>query len=127
MTSIIKKYIGILILTLIIIGGIIIFIFDPEDGWWFPKCPFKTLTGYDCPSCGAQRAIHQFLHLNFYEAFRLNPFFIIGIPYLSLAIFTNWIMPQDKCIRLRRFTNSTITASVYIFFFFAWWIIRNII
>ena len=35
---------------------------DPADHTPLPKCLLKTVTGYDCPGCGAQRALHALLH-----------------------------------------------------------------
>ncbi|NBO60908.1 MAG: DUF2752 domain-containing protein, partial [Flavobacteriia bacterium] len=40
---------SILALTLLLIYGW----FDPSTSQFFPKCPVKTLTHYDCPGCGS--------------------------------------------------------------------------
>ena len=49
-------------------------------------CPFKFLTGLDCPGCGFQRAMLALAQGNFTESFKLYPptiplllFFIYGI------------------------------------------------
>lgn len=49
-------------------------------------CPFKYLTGLDCPGCGFQRAVLSLVQGNFSESFKLYPptipllfFFIYGI------------------------------------------------
>ena len=54
------------ILTVALIAGVTVIvlfytIFDPELPW-MPKCVFHALTGWDCPGCGSQRAIHALLH-----------------------------------------------------------------
>lgn len=43
-------------------GAALYFIFDPAVTRWAPKCMFRVLTGYDCPGCGSQRALHALLH-----------------------------------------------------------------
>jgi len=61
---------------------------NPAELPWFPKCPFFALTGYKCPGCGTLRAIHFLLHLNFAEAWRMNPLAVATIPLVgALAAF----------------------------------------
>lgn len=67
-------------LILIILLGIILFFVDPEYSAFIPKCPFRWFTGFDCPACGSQRAIHQLLHLNI-KGFRIQP-----VPHALLSL-----------------------------------------
>ncbi|VAW18609.1 hypothetical protein MNBD_BACTEROID01-2263 [hydrothermal vent metagenome] len=53
-----------LLVALIVLAAVFFFFLDPEEGVFFPKCVFHSLTGYYCPGCGSQRAIHSLLHLN---------------------------------------------------------------
>lgn len=89
-----------------------------------PKCIFKTLTGYDCPGCGASRALHAFLHGNLKEALAYNYFIIIGVTYAGLASLCVWI-PNIGTNRLRNLIFGKKVAWIYIFLFFSWWILRN--
>lgn len=71
----------------IILVGIAVYIYysyNPSMSSWFPKCPFKMLTGWQCPGCGSQRAIHSLLHLDIAQAFRYNAFLVCCIPLLIL-------------------------------------------
>jgi len=50
------------------------------------RCPFKYLTGIDCPGCGFQRAVLALIQGNFHQSIALYPpaiplilFFIYGI------------------------------------------------
>ena len=52
----------------------------------FPRCPFRLLTGYLCPGCGSQRAIHHLLNLDLLGAWRMNPLLVIALPYLLLGL-----------------------------------------
>jgi hypothetical protein len=47
-------------------------------------CPFKYITGLDCPGCGFQRAVLALAQGNFEQSFRLYP---PAIPLLLLFIF----------------------------------------
>ena len=40
----------------------IYYFYDPSLNGFFPRCPFLSITGWRCPGCGSQRAIHAILH-----------------------------------------------------------------
>ena len=61
------------------------FYFDPNDSVFFPRCVVKQLTGYDCPGCGSQRAIHALLHGDIVTAWRYNALMLLLLP-LSLML-----------------------------------------
>jgi uncharacterized protein DUF2752 len=65
------------------LGGFLFF-FNPASpaNQFFPKCPFRTLTGMQCPGCGSTRALYQLLHLHPLAAFKLNPLFILTVPFI---------------------------------------------
>ena len=52
---------------------------NPESGL-MPRCTFKLMTGYDCPGCGFQRALHALLHGRAAEAWGYNPFVFFAVP-----------------------------------------------
>lgn len=53
----------------------------------YVSCTFKTITGWDCPGCGGQRALYNLLHFEFLKSLKYNALFLILIPYLCLLIF----------------------------------------
>lgn len=66
-----KKYKFIVeILVLLLVS--LYYFFNPTVSNFFPKCPFHTITGLYCPGCGSQRAIHDLMHLNIFEAINHN-------------------------------------------------------
>lgn len=84
------------LLAVVLLG--IYFLLDPEQHL-FPKCPFLWLTGWKCPGCGSQRAVHQLLHGNLLEALKLNFLFVVAFPYVLLGLaleYTAWGKRQDK-------------------------------
>lgn len=91
-----------------------------------PKCPFKFLTGWSCPACGAQRALHSLMHLHFAEAIKHNLFLIVGLPYLLLVAFVK-VAGEERFPKITTLAYSQITAFVYVALFFAWWIVRNLL
>ncbi len=112
--------IGIL-LAMIIIGGIF-YIYNPEQVNWFPKCWFYQLTGWQCPSCGTQRAFHTLLHGEFTKALAYNPFMILSVPYALIIIASlSFDLPRLKSTLLHRYTLYVYTTLLIL-----WWIIRNL-
>ena len=63
-----KFIVGILVLLLVSLY----YFFNPTVSNFFPKCPFYIMTGLFCPGCGSQRAIHDMMHLNIFEAINHN-------------------------------------------------------
>lgn len=100
------------------------FIFDPTNSPFAPKCPFKLLTGIDCPACGNQRSLHSLLHGEILRAIMLNPFLYICLPFL-IAIAYATIVDSEKSSRVRAFVFHKYTLYTYIAIFMFWWIFRN--
>jgi hypothetical protein len=43
-----------------------------------PLCPFKTLTGLPCPTCGVTRAVMAMARLDLGTALAMNPLAVVG-------------------------------------------------
>ena len=105
-------------------GGAYLYWFEPGKTGFFPSCPFRALTGFNCPGCGTTRAVHQLLHGHVVAAFEINPLTILLLPVLAYALvsFTksaNTGRPVHHAIvwQVRR------TASLIVVFGF--WVFRN--
>lgn len=77
------------LLTLAALGGL--FLFNPTEHGFFPRCFFNAWTGLDCPGCGGLRAMHQLLHGHLLAAFQFNPLLIALLP-LGLWWFASWTL-----------------------------------
>lgn len=127
----IKSIIKYVIPAIIVMAGIFYYFVDPARSVIMPKCPIKMITGWQCPSCGAQRAIHAFLHGNLKEAVQFNLFFIVAIPFLILTVYAVIFYKRDKpsniAIKLYNFVTNRYTLFSYVALYLTWWIVRNII
>lgn len=110
------------------LGGLffIYFLFNPADHSFFVPCPIHAATGYYCPGCGSQRAIHHLLHGNIGTAFWLNPLLMITLPIIIYALGQkayNFIF--DTRYRVGIFYNNVF---IYGYFGMAilYWILRNL-
>lgn len=92
----------------------------------FPKCPFKQFTGYQCPGCGSQRAVHQLLHFEIAEAFQLNPLLILSIPYVVIGLAFEHISLNDRWLSIRKTLFGPHAIKVIIAIVFAFWLLRNL-
>lgn len=102
--------------------------YSPTDNnMWFPQCPFKLLTGWSCPGCGIQRAVHALLNWHLGEAFAYNYFFVISIPYSVIVCVAYGLRRLHKAERITEIFEHRILAMIYVYCFFAWFIIRNIL
>ena len=57
---------------------------DPHrPGTLFPPCPFRLITGWNCPFCGGLRMTHDLLHGDVAAAVVDNVFALVGLPLLA--------------------------------------------
>jgi Protein of unknown function (DUF2752) len=84
----------------------------------FPVCPFRMLTGWNCPLCGGLRMAHDVLHGDLAAAITDNVFLLVAIPILA-----GWIL-----IRRRRGKVSLPMPAVVAVMIatLAWMVIRNL-
>jgi hypothetical protein len=68
------------------VGGLgYIGLVDPhQPGSLYPGCPFKMLTGLNCPACGGLRMTHDLLHGDLAAAAADNIFLLVGLPLVAL-------------------------------------------
>ncbi len=116
--------------SIILILFILVFLYkniNPYLSPYFPKCPFKVLTGLKCPGCGSQRAIHFLLNFDFINAMKENVILVFLLPYLFIGFVFDLIEKPGVLVlkwRKRLFGSRMIyiTFSIII----AFWIIRNL-
>lgn len=112
-----------------IIFGIGIFYFytnDPSNSEAiFIGCISKTISGLDCPGCGAQRAFHELLHGNFIKAAQLNLLIYFFAPLLLFIFLKMTLQPFN--INLPDIIISTKWLISLLALMILFTIIRNVI
>lgn len=92
---------------------------DPHrPGFLFPGCPFKILTGWNCPLCGGLRMTHDVLHGDLAAAVVDNVYALVGIPLLVL-----WLAAR---YRRGRPLNTVVPVVVVLVTMLIWTVIRNL-
>ncbi|MFG2088655.1 MULTISPECIES: DUF2752 domain-containing protein [unclassified Spirillospora] len=114
---------GVLVLTAVVvsyIGAV-----DPNEEGHYPTCPFLSLTGLQCPGCGAMRTIHALAHGRVDDALGLNVFAVTMVPVLAFFWF-RWAraLVQDRPTR----TKAAHPAFIWAFFgaVLLFWLVRNL-
>jgi Protein of unknown function (DUF2752) len=110
--------------SVLLAGAAYLFVFEPGKTGLFPVCLFRFVTGYQCPGCGATRALHQLLHGHVVAAFMLNPFFLSAIPFLLYALIRYSVIVMRGEVP---YHNRLPAPYIYALFFvvLSFWIFRN--
>lgn len=105
--------------------AVVYFRYNPAT-YFFPRCPFFSLTGYKCPGCGSQRAIHHLLHLDIPAAARENMLLVALLPYIVVGLLLEYSsLGEHRPSWRRRFYG--LHASIILFVVVTvFWVLRNV-
>ena len=119
--------------TLALSGAAILFFYiystlNPYEYNFFPKCPFHLITGYKCPGCGSQRAIHYLFNFDIASAFHENQLLVVSIPYIILGLYLDAIkIKNEKQLRIRRVFYGKTAILIVFTIIISFWIFRNLL
>jgi hypothetical protein len=63
--------------------GIVLFLFNPSQYSFYPRCALYTMTGIYCPGCGSTRALYQLAHGHLLTALHYNLLLILSLPFVG--------------------------------------------
>lgn len=112
------------VIVLLLVFGFIYYAIDPATSTAFPRCTFLTLTGYKCPGCGSQRAIHALLNGDIKGALGYNAMLIVAIPWIALCLFAEG--QRTRRPRLYERLNAPLLIWLFLVAVLTWWVLRNI-
>ena len=118
---------GVAVGILLVAALFLFYRFDPETQPLFPRCPFFLITGYQCPGCGSQRALHSLLHADIGTAFKQNAFMVLAIPYAFLGLYLQYLRSKLRHPRLENIFYGRWSAIILLVVIFAYWILRNLL
>ncbi|SEF74421.1 Protein of unknown function [Halpernia humi] len=122
-----KKNINSILFFVFILGGLGFYYFaNPLSNSYFIKCPFKTLSGLDCPGCGSQRALHALLHGDIYRAFSYNLLFVLAIPYVFVGILFEWFGLKNRYPKTRKLLFGKTAIYMVVAIIILFFILRNL-
>ncbi|MDR6785886.1 hypothetical protein ABIE26_004645 [Pedobacter africanus] len=93
---------------------------DQADNFFLP-CPFKALTGFDCPGCGFQRSFFALLKGDLQESFHLYPPTIPLLITFAVVLSARYLTGRnnDKLVKTLYLITGTIIIGSYLFKIFA--------
>jgi Protein of unknown function (DUF2752) len=107
-------------------GSAFLFFFNPASptNQFFPKCPFRLLTGWQCPGCGSTRACYELLHLHPIAAFKLNPLMMLTLPFIVYG-FLGFTRSAITGKPQRRVFIPALYLQAWLVLLIFFWIFRN--
>lgn len=82
-------------IVIILVIGFIYYLIVRFTSFGIP-CYIKTLTGYDCPTCGMTRMVMALTRLDFKSAFSYNRFMFISFPFIVAEIIYFIYLNENK-------------------------------
>jgi len=114
----------VLAVALLLVFGSIYYALDPSQSGFFPRCVFHEFTGYKCPGCGTQRAVHALLHGDVAAALRYNAILLIAVPWIVLCLYAE--SQRTRNPRLYDRLNAPLLIWLFLALVLIWWLLRNI-
>ena len=115
----------VVVLVVAVLGsGAVLFFFDPAKHGFYPICLFHSLTGLNCPGCGATRAAYQLLHGHLLRALHDNALFVLTLTALTAQ--GAWLVLQKIRNQPAAFVVSPIMLWVFLITVFVFTGLRNL-
>ena len=114
--------------TIIVVVCVVYYYIDPSKYLIIPKCPIKLITGFDCPGCGFQRALHATLNGDIVGAIQYNLFLVIAIPLTLIWLVIYFIIDRIEELQKKWLLINLNRCLIYFYVlsYFVWFIFRNI-
>jgi len=106
-------------------AAVVLYLANPATTSIYPSCPFRLITGLDCPGCGALRVLHQLLHGHLGAAWRLNPLLVLALPVVGYGLLSDLAV----VVRGRPLPRPALPAWAIwalLALILAFWVLRNV-
>jgi hypothetical protein len=98
---------------------------DSSDTW-LPGCPFRDLTGLDCPGCGMTRGLRALTHGDVAGAADHNLLLVVLLPVLLVA-WGFWMARSVKLTERRPLRwDLPLLSPILVGSIFTFWVVRDL-
>lgn len=119
---------AVVVIALIIVAGIVYsWTVDTTQMLMAPKCPLYMLTGFKCPGCGTQRALHELVRLNLSGVWQYNRLLFVALPYLAILLYVEFLGGKWRSPRLAHAVYSYWGIMAVFFVIVIYWAVRNVL
>ena len=102
-----------------------LYLFNPSQYGFYPRCALYVTTGLYCPGCGSLRALHQLAHGHLLAAMRCNVLLIASLPFAAIYAW-RWVRCRASGRTLPRFFLSARAVMLLSVVLVIFTILRNI-
>ncbi|MCM1347867.1 MAG: DUF2752 domain-containing protein [Firmicutes bacterium] len=115
---------AIIVVAVIALSAIVYWAYDPSKNF-FPRCPVYMATGWQCPGCGSQRAIHALLNGDLAGAWHYNAMLLFFIPVIGVLLASELF--RERFPRFNKLATSSAAVWIIVAILFLWGVLRNIL
>ncbi|HYN74939.1 MAG TPA: DUF2752 domain-containing protein [Candidatus Limnocylindria bacterium] len=105
-------------------GAALLALVDPGQPGHYPLCPFRAVTGLDCPGCGTLRAVHELATGHPLAALDQNALAVLVLPALLLA-WASWLRRSWRG-SARPAPHAPWVPVTVLVVVLVWWVVRNL-
>jgi len=103
---------------------LVLFLFDPGQFRFYPRCILYQTTGLLCPGCGSLRALHHLLHGQVLAAAHFNALLVLGMPAAALLMARSFLRSLNGHSQSLGLHPAWLWAALAVVFLFG--ILRNL-
>jgi hypothetical protein len=94
---------------------------DPSTPGAYPLCPFRALTGLQCPGCGSLRALHDLTRGDLVGALDHNALLVGVLVVAAISAVRTMVRPDGARVWARRRVAPVVIAGLVL-----WTVARNL-
>ena len=103
---------------------LVLFLFDPGQYRFYPRCILYQTTGLLCPGCGSLRALHKLLHGQVLAATHFNALLVLSTPVAAWLAVRSILRSMNGQLHSPGFHQAWLCSALAVVILFG--ILRNL-